>query len=94
MTHISREVIPSIQEVISHIRHIQLMDHNGIPEVSIKILKLLPVVQDHRGNLISLVRDEVLRGVEIKVTGVAEVDNRCKAMFTISLCKVHSTTQI
>ena len=88
------EVIPSIQEVTRHIRHIQLVDHNGIPDDSIRMLKLLPAVQDHRGSLTSLVRDEAHRDVETKLTEVVEDDNNKKAVFTISPYKMLRTTPI
>ena len=59
----------SIQEAM---RHIQLVDHSGIPEGSPRMLRLLLAVQDHRGSLISLVKDVVCRDVETTLTEAVE----------------------
>ena len=94
MTHIIRMVTLSIQEATRHIRHIQMVDHNGTPVDSPRTLRLLLTVLDRLGNLISLVRDEVCKDVETKLIEVVEDVSSSRAVFTILLCKVLRTILI
>ncbi|KAM1333771.1 hypothetical protein ACFX2F_009766 [Malus domestica] len=73
---------------------IKVVDHSGISNGSPRMLRLLLAVQNHRGSLTSLVRDEVLKDVEIKVTEVMKDGSSHMAVFTISPYMMLRTTQI
>ncbi|KAM1061622.1 hypothetical protein ACFX2A_026628 [Malus domestica] len=82
-----------ILEVIHLIPLCQLVDRSGIREASPVRGKLLLVVQDHLGSLVSqargvILRDEVIRAVE------AEVDvNKLRGELIIFLCRRLRTIQ-
>ncbi|KAM2676594.1 hypothetical protein EV1_003249 [Malus domestica] len=82
MTCISRVVTLSILEVIRRIRRIQLMDHNGTLEDNPSIWRLLLVVQDHRGSLISQARGVMCKVVVGRLAEIVEDDNKLRDVFT------------
>ncbi|KAM1413308.1 hypothetical protein ACFXTO_025924 [Malus domestica] len=85
---ITRVGILSILKGIRCILPFQLVDLSGIREDSPSKLRLLPVVQDLQGNLVSQVRGEVYRGEVIKLIEVVGDDNKPKDVLTISLCRM------
>ncbi|KAM2668119.1 hypothetical protein EV2_019739 [Malus domestica] len=82
-----------ILEVIHLIPLCQLVDRSGIREASPVRGKLLRVVQDHPGSLVSqvrgvILRDEVIRAIEAEVD-----DSRLRGELIIFLCRRLRTIQ-
>ncbi|KAM1014086.1 hypothetical protein ACFX2C_044130 [Malus domestica] len=79
--------IPRILGVILLIHLCQLVDLSGIREVNPVRGKLLLVVQDHRGSLVSQARDVLPKGEVIKAVEVVVDDSKLRGMLITSHCK-------
>ncbi|KAM2624545.1 hypothetical protein TB1_031509 [Malus domestica] len=80
-------------EVILLIHLCQLVDRSGIRKVSPVRGKLLLVVQDHPGSLVSQARDVLLRDEVIRVVEVVVDDSKLRGELITSHCKRPRTIQ-
>ncbi|KAM2571594.1 hypothetical protein TB1_006301 [Malus domestica] len=79
--------------VILLIHPCQLVDLSGIREVSPVRGKLLLVVQDHLGSLVSQARDVLPKGEVIKAVEVVVDDSKLRDVLITSHCKRLRTIQ-
>ncbi|KAM1329348.1 hypothetical protein ACFX2F_013527 [Malus domestica] len=80
--------IPKTLEVILLILPSQLVDLNGIREVSPDRERLLLAMQDHLGSLVSQDRDVLLRGEVTKATEVVVNDSKLRDVLITYHCKM------